>query len=181
MCKSRFDPHENEKRDHEFSCYCGHSFNSLRGLNTHRRTCFVGESIDVKELFKDAVEEIVNPAIYKNDEITDYKDLPKGLKKRGVIVSNGGQEWERANKYFRDHLYHNNKVKNVNKKINDVKNKIYEYFSDTHGQVKDKEINEYENWTKNQLNIHLKLLKSQNLKPVEEIKRVGRVLRKGYK
>ena len=170
MCKSRFDPHENEKRDHEFSCYCGHSFNSLRGLNTHRRTCFVGLLI-----------EIVNHAIYKNDEITDYKDLPKGLKKRGVIVSNGVQEWERANKYFRDHLYHNNKVKNVNKKINDVKNKIYEYFSDTHGQVKDKEINEYENWTKNQLKIHLKLLKSQNLKPVEEIKRVSRVLRKRYK
>ena len=38
-----FDPHEKEKRDHEFRCYCGRSFNLLRGLNTHWRTCFVGE------------------------------------------------------------------------------------------------------------------------------------------
>ena len=51
-----------------------------------------------------------------------------------------------------------------------MQNKIYEYFSETHGQVKDKEINEYKNWTKNQLKSHLKLLKSQNPKPVEEIK-----------
>ena len=62
-----FDPHEKEKRDHEFCYYCGCSFNSLRGLNTHRRTCFVEESIDAKELFKDAVELIVNDATYEND------------------------------------------------------------------------------------------------------------------
>ena len=87
-----FDPHENEKRDHEFSCYIGRSFNSLRGLHTHRRTCFVGESIEVKELFKKSVEEIVNDATYKNDEIIDYEDLPKGLTKRGVILPNSVQE-----------------------------------------------------------------------------------------
>ena len=29
-----------------------------------------------------------------------------------------------------------------------MQNKIYEYFSQTHGQVKDKQINQYENWTK---------------------------------
>ena len=62
-----------------------------------------------------------------------------------------------------------------------MQNKIYEYFSETHGQVKDKEINEYENWTKIQLKKHPKLLQSQNPKPVEEIKRVSRVLRKRYK
>ena len=38
-----------------------------------------------------------------------------------------------------------------------MQNKIYEYFSETHGHVEDKEINEYENWTKNQLKNHLKL------------------------
>ena len=87
-----------------------------------------------------------------------------------MILPNSVQEWERANKYFRDHLHHNNKVKDVSKEINDMQNKICEYFSETHGQVKDKEINEYKNWTKNQLKSHLKLLKSQNPKPVEEIK-----------
>ena len=29
-----------------------------------------------------------------------------------------------------------------------MQNKIYEYFSQTNGQVKDKQINEYQNWTK---------------------------------
>ena len=48
-----FDPLANEKCNQEFCCYCGRSFNSLRGLNTHRRTCFVGESIDVKEAIND--------------------------------------------------------------------------------------------------------------------------------
>ena len=51
------------------------------------------------------------------------------------------QEWERANEYFREHLHHNNEVKDVNKEINDMQNKTYEYFSETQGQVKDKKIN----------------------------------------
>ena len=93
-----------------------------------------------------------------------------------MILPNSVQEWERANEYSREHLHHNNKVKDVNKEINNMQNKIYEYFSETHGQVKDKEINEYENWTKKQLKNHLKLLKSQNAKPVEEIKGVSRAL-----
>ena len=129
-------------------------------MNTCSRTCFVGESIDVKELFKDAAEEIVNDATYENDEIIDYEDLPKWLIKRGVILPSSVQEWERANEYFRDHLYHSNKVKDVKKEIYDMQNKTYEYFSETYGQVKDQEINEYKNWTKNQLKKHLKILKS---------------------
>ena len=86
-----FDPHEKEKRDHEFRCYCRRSFNSLRRLDTHRRTCFVGESIDVKELFKYDVEETVNDATYDNDEISDYEDL-KRLIKRRVIFPNSIQK-----------------------------------------------------------------------------------------
>ena len=85
-------------------------------MNTHRRACFVGESIAVKELFKDTVEEIVNDATYENDEIIDYEDLPKGLIKRGLILPNSAQEWERANEYFRDHLLTITKSKMSTKK-----------------------------------------------------------------
>ena len=35
------------------------------------------------------------------------------------------------------------KVKDANKGINNMQNKIYKYFSETHRQVKDKEITEY--------------------------------------
>ena len=76
-----------------------------------------------------------------------------------MILANSAQGWELANEYFRHHLHHNNKVKDVNKEINDMQNKIYQYFSETHGQVKDKDIYEYQNQTKNQLKNHLKLLK----------------------
>ena len=51
------DPHENEKK-HKFRCYCGCKFKSLRGLNTHRRSCFVGKTPSIAELFEDTVEEI---------------------------------------------------------------------------------------------------------------------------
>ena len=101
-----------------------------------------------------------------------------GLIKRGVILPYSVQEWERANDYFRDHLHLNNKVNDVNKEMKDMQNKIYKYFSETHGQVKDKKIDEHENWAKNQLKNHLK---SQNPNPVAEIKRVSRVLRKRCK
>ena len=137
-------------------------------MNTHGRRCFVGEAPDVKDLFKVVVEEIVNDATNENDEIIDYEDSPKGLIKRGVILPITVREWERANEYFRVNIHHNNEIKDVNKEINDMQNKIYDYFSETYGQVKDKDISEYENWTKNQLKNHLKLL---NLKIQSQQKR----------
>ena len=56
--ENTFDPLENENKDHKFRCYCGREFNTLRGLNTHRRSCFVGKTPVTKELFKDTTEEI---------------------------------------------------------------------------------------------------------------------------
>ena len=78
------------------------------------------------------MEELVNEATYEKDEIIDYEDLPKGLIKREVILLSSVEERERANEYFRDHLHHNNNVKDVNKEIYDIQTKIYEYFSETH-------------------------------------------------
>ena len=34
-----FDPHENEKKDRMFKCYCGREFTTVRGLNVHKRSC----------------------------------------------------------------------------------------------------------------------------------------------
>ena len=53
-----FDPHEKEDKDHIFRCYCGREFNTFRCLNTHKRSCFVGKTPNMKELFKDTTEEI---------------------------------------------------------------------------------------------------------------------------
>ena len=78
--ENTFDPHENEN-EHKFRCYCGREFNTLRGLNTHRRSRFVGKTPDMKELFKDTTEEI-DVTLNGDDEITDIiltclKDLLK--------------------------------------------------------------------------------------------------------
>ena len=102
-------------------------------------------------MFINAVEEITEVVINENEEIIDYEDLLERLMKSGVILSNSAQEWECANQYLRDHLHHNNEIKDVSKEINGMQNKIceYFYFSETYGQVKEKEINEYENWIKN--------------------------------
>ena len=54
--ENTFDPYENENKDHKFRCYCWHEFNTLRGLNTRRRSCFFGKTADMKELFKDTRE-----------------------------------------------------------------------------------------------------------------------------
>ena len=96
-----FDPHENENKDHKFRCYCGREFNTLRGLNTHRRPCFVGKTLDMKELFKDTMEEI---DVTRNcdDEIIDIiRDMPKRFIKKGVILPNNERDWESSNEFFR--------------------------------------------------------------------------------
>ena len=80
--ENTFDPHENENKEHKFICYSGREFNTLiKGLNTHRRSCFVGKTPDMKELFKDTREEI-DVTLNGDDEITDIiltclKDLLK--------------------------------------------------------------------------------------------------------
>ena len=60
------------KKNHKF-CYSGREFKSLRGLNTHRRSCFLGKTLSIAELFEDAVEEIKN--IPKGDNENNLIDL----------------------------------------------------------------------------------------------------------
>ena len=50
------DPHESEKKDHKFRCYCGREFKLLRGSNTHRRSCFAGKKPSIAELFDDVYD-----------------------------------------------------------------------------------------------------------------------------
>ena len=75
--ENTFDPLENENKDHKFRCYCGREFNTVRGLNTHRRSCFVGKTPVMKELFKDTTEEI-DTTWNGDDVIIDIiTDMPK--------------------------------------------------------------------------------------------------------
>lgn len=73
------DPHENEKKYRIFRYYCGCEFKSLRGLNKHRRSCFVGKTPSIAQLFEGAVEEINDIQTDVNEKnLIDLIDLPKG-------------------------------------------------------------------------------------------------------
>ena len=132
-----FDPHENENKDHKFRCYYGREFNTLRGLNTHRRPCFVGKTLDMKELFKDTMEEI---DVTRNcdDEIIDIiRDMPKRFIKKGVILPNNERDWESSNEFFRSNFPHNDEILDIDNEVNLMKSTIYNYFSEHHGVVND--------------------------------------------
>ena len=96
------DSHENEKKDLKFHCYCGREFKSLRGLNTHRWSCFVGKTPSIGEQFEDAAEETNDiPTDDNENNLTDLIDLPKVEIKKGVFLPNRVQDWESANEFFR--------------------------------------------------------------------------------
>ena len=87
------DPHGNGKKDHKLCCYCGCKFKSLRGLNTHRWSCFVGKTPSIAETFEDAVEEINDiPTDDNENNLTDLIYLPKGEIKKGVFLPNNVQD-----------------------------------------------------------------------------------------
>ena len=75
------DPHDNEKKVNKFRRYCGREFKSVRGLNTHRRSYFLGKTPSIAELFEDedAVGEINDiPTDDNENNLTGLIDLPKG-------------------------------------------------------------------------------------------------------
>ena len=75
--ENTFDPHGNENKESKFRCYRECEFSTLRSLNTHRRSYFVGKTPDMKELFKDTTEEI-DVTRNGDDEIIELiTDMPK--------------------------------------------------------------------------------------------------------
>ena len=91
-----------------------------------------------------------------------------------MFLRNSVQDWESANELFRTNIHHNANIEEVNSEIRDIQNTIYNYFSETHGSVKDGEKNPfYANYgatSKNYLKRRqLKTLKNQIPQPEGEI------------
>ena len=94
-----YDHHGTEKERNSFMCYCGREFHSLRGLNTHRRSCYIGDIPDIRDLLIGELEESKD---YEENGLN--KILPKKLLKKVIQLSKCNQEWERVNEVFRDTL-----------------------------------------------------------------------------
>ena len=77
---NHYDSRENEEKDHNYHCYCGREFSTLRGLNTHRRSCNRVDILNIKYILTTTINFHVNliewiPKIKKGD-------LPKNIKGR---------------------------------------------------------------------------------------------------
>ena len=75
-----FDPHENEKKDRMFKCYCGREFTTVRGLNVHKRSCHIFDVSEISDLITETVEEN-NP---RSEVEIDIETVPKNLRKPGI-------------------------------------------------------------------------------------------------
>ena len=73
-----YDPHE-QNNDHQCQCYCGKVFNSYRGLNTHRRTCYVGSIPDINDFLLAKGDEVnlEMQEIAEKSIIRDLNTYPK--------------------------------------------------------------------------------------------------------
>ena len=84
-----YDPHGTEKERNSFMWYCGREFHSLRGLNTHRRSCYIGDIPDIRDLLIGELEK--SNKDYEENDVN--KILPKNLLKKGIQLSKCNQEW----------------------------------------------------------------------------------------
>ena len=133
-------------------------------MNTYKRSYFVGKIPSIAEHFENAVDEINDiPTDDNKNNLTGLTDLPKGEIKKGVFLANSVQDWESANEFLRKNIHHNANIEDVNSEIRDMQNTIYDYFSETHGSVKDGEKNpfdtNYREILKNECKRQLKTLK----------------------
>ena len=175
-----YDPHENEKEERKFRCYCGREFNTLRGLNTHRRSCHIYDIPDIKDLVTATEEENED----QFDEELLVETFPKSFLKIGVKLPKSDGEWEQANEFFRETLSIDPEINDLNSEITNLHETIYNLFADTCGKTTNSSTEydqRYEKLTKNQLKKALKLLKLQEPSPVSEIKYVSRMLRNIYR
>ena len=171
-----YDHHGTEKERNSFMCYCGREFHSLRGLNTHRRSCYIGDIPDIRDLLIGELEE--SNKDYKENDLNEI--LPKNLLKKGIQLSKCDQEWERVNEVFRDTLSIEIDFNDLETAVNHLQETMYTVFSNKYGMTSTQESNENHNLSKTQLKKVLKELKSQKPPPADEINLVSKLLRKCY-
>ena len=144
-----YDHHGTEKERNSFMCYCGREFHSLRGLNTHRRSCYIGDIPDIRDLLIGELEESKD---YEENDLN--KILPKKLLKKVIQLSKCNQEWERVNEVFRDTLSIDIDFNDLETAVNHLQETMHTVFSNKYGMTSTQESNENHNLSKTQLKKH---------------------------
>ena len=176
------DPNE-KKKELPFKCYCGRYFETLRGLNVHRRSCFITEQANYKDLF--TPQEFI-PDITPCEIPINHDHLPKFNLLPGVKLPKTDDDWKIANDYFKVNLNYSSEINDIETTIKEFNGIVYSYFYNCCGPVnrldKDLELKKkYNNLSKNKLKKILKSLKIERIKNLAEIKYVSHLLRSKLK
>ena len=86
-------------------------FESLRGLNVHRRSYFITDQTSLKDLFTPS--DFI-PSVIPYDIPNDFEHLLKVNLSPGVKLPKTENDWNIANDYFKLHLHHNFEITDIN-------------------------------------------------------------------
>ena len=164
-------------------CHCGKLCNGNRGLRAHQRFCHVNDNPELRDLFVQEIEQLIdNDADNSDDEsaINHAKIIPK----KGIKLPKTTEKWNTANEYFKQHLNSCENVNDIGVEIRNIQNVIYDYFAENNGTVggeSDDLKQQYGQLSKRQLKYKLRDLKSQNDPNNERaIRYVSKLIRSKY-
>ena len=91
---------EPEQNNHDHKCYCGKSFKTFRGLNSHKRSCHFFDIPDLKSLYKVPLQWTADYIEESNEEDEEI-DLDKLSQLTSVKLPKRDSDWQIANDYFK--------------------------------------------------------------------------------
>ena len=164
-------------------CHCGKLCNGNRGLRAHQRFCHVNDKPELRDLFVQEIEQLIDNDTDNSDDesiINHAKIIPK----KGIKLPKTTEEWNTANEYFKQHLNSCENVNDIGVEIRNIQNAIYDYFAENNGTVggeSDDLKQQYGELSKRQLRYELRNLKSQNDPNNERaIRYVSKLIRSKY-
>ena len=180
---------EPEENNHNHQCYCGKSFKTFRGLNSHKRSCHVLDIPNLKSLFEVSLQGTSDDIEESNEEDEEI-DLDKLSLLTGVKLPKRDSDWQNANDYFKIMVEPETLTnENINTYVRRLQETIHRYFKEQYGNVLDTQSHElfqrYDSGTKSKLKKNLSDLKksyetNQNDILLNEIKYVSKVLREKF-
>ena len=129
---------EPEQINHDHQCYCGKSFITFRGLNSHKRSCHV---LDIPDLYKSLYEvslQGTSDDTEESNEEDEEIDLDKLSLLTGVKLPKRDSDWQIANEYFKITVEPETLTnENINTYVLRLQETIHSYFKEQYGNVGD--------------------------------------------
>ena len=96
-----------------------------RGLNAHKRSCYIFDISEISDLITETVEE----NNLGSEVEMGIETVPKNLLKPGIKLPKNDKVWEQATDFLRNNLHGNLENSNVNSEIINFQSIIYDFCS----------------------------------------------------